>query len=146
MYGNSVVCPDQDVMGDKWQIFLLEDKEEKPTAVLLPSDAREGVLSPVTEIWLFVLFGLATIISSLQSAGVPVYQFLTNPFYTEVSQQVRSGLDDPAVTRPGRDEQPAACIMQSCMSCLSGSCLQLFWQAVWMSHHDTCLECWPTGQ
>lgn len=86
-----VLCCDcQDVMGDKWQIFLLEDKEEKPTAVLLPSDAREGVLSPVTEIWLFVLFGLATIISSLQSAGVPVYQFLTNPFYTEVSQQVRS--------------------------------------------------------
>lgn len=76
-----------DVMGDRWQIFLLEDKEEKPTAVLLPSDAREGVLSPVTEIWLFVLFGLATVISSLQSAGVPVYQFLTNPFYTQVSQQ-----------------------------------------------------------
>jgi hypothetical protein len=76
-------------MGDKWQIFLLEDKEEKPTAVLLPSDAREGVLSPVTEIWLFVLFGLASVISSLQSAGLPVFQFLTNPFYTEVSQQVR---------------------------------------------------------
>jgi hypothetical protein len=75
-------------MGDKWQIFLLEDKEEKPTAVLLPSDAREGVLSPVTEIWLFVLFGLASVISSLQSAGLPVFQFLTNPFYTEVSQQV----------------------------------------------------------
>lgn len=84
----------QDVMGDKWQIFLLQDKEEKPTAVLLPSDAREGVLSPVTEVWLFLLFGLASIISSLQSAGVPVFQFLTNPFYTEVSQQVgwlRSG-------------------------------------------------------
>jgi len=81
----------QDVMGDRWQIFLLEDKEEKPTAVLLPSDAREGVLSPVTEIWLFVLFGLATVISSLQSAGVPVYQFLTNPFYTQVSQQVGWG-------------------------------------------------------
>jgi hypothetical protein len=75
-------------MGDKWQIFLLEDKEEKPTAVLLPSDAREGVLSPVTEVWLFVVFGLATIISSLQSAGVPMFQFLTNPFYTDISQQV----------------------------------------------------------
>jgi hypothetical protein len=37
-------------MGDKWQIFLLQDKEEKPTAVLMPSDAREGVLSPVTEV------------------------------------------------------------------------------------------------
>lgn len=83
-------------MGDKWQIFLLEDKEEKPTAVLLPSDAREGVLSPVTEIWLFVLFGLASVISSLQSAGLPVFQFLTNPFYTEVSQQV--GL--PAAAEP----------------------------------------------
>jgi hypothetical protein len=75
-------------MGDKWQIFLLQDKEEKPTAVLLPSDAREGVLSPVTEVWLFLLFGVASIISSMQSAGVPVFQFLTNPFYTEVSQQV----------------------------------------------------------
>jgi hypothetical protein len=76
-------------MGDKWQIFLLQDKEEKPTAVLLPSDAREGVLSPVTEIWLFVLFSLATVISSLQSAGLPVYEFLTNPFYTQVTQQVK---------------------------------------------------------
>lgn len=76
-------------MGDQWQIFLLEDKEEKPTAVLLPASAREGVLSPVTEIWLFVLFGLASVVSSLQSAGLPLFQFLTNPFHTQLSQQVR---------------------------------------------------------
>eukprot|EP00878_Enallax_costatus_P024670 GHUV01026347.1.p1 GENE.GHUV01026347.1~~GHUV01026347.1.p1 ORF type:complete len:370 (+),score=121.97 GHUV01026347.1:911-2020(+) len=76
-----------EVMGDKWQIFLVEDKEEKPTAVLLPSDAREGVLSPVTEIWLCVVFGLLSIGSSLQAAGIPLFQFLINPFYTEVTQQ-----------------------------------------------------------
>lgn len=75
-------------MGDKWQIFLLEDKEEKPTAVLLPSSAREGVLSPVTEVWLMVTFGLLSVVSSLQAAGIPLFQFLTNPFYTELTQQV----------------------------------------------------------
>eukprot|EP00878_Enallax_costatus_P041158 GHUV01047695.1.p1 GENE.GHUV01047695.1~~GHUV01047695.1.p1 ORF type:complete len:134 (-),score=28.49 GHUV01047695.1:410-811(-) len=83
------LCCYQEVMGDKWQIFLVEDKEEKPTAVLLPSDAREGVLSPVTEIWLCVVFGLLSIGSSLQAAGIPLFQFLINPFYTEVTQQVR---------------------------------------------------------
>jgi hypothetical protein len=75
-------------MGDKWQLFLLEDKEEKPTAVLLPSSAREGVLSPVTEVWLAVLFGLASVIASLQSAGLPLFEFLTNPFYTPITHQV----------------------------------------------------------
>ena len=78
-------------MGDKWQIFLVEDKEEKPTAVLLPADAREGVLSPVTEIWLCVVFGLLSIVSSLQAGGIPLFQFLINPFYTEVTQQVGVG-------------------------------------------------------
>jgi hypothetical protein len=78
----------QEVMGDQWQIFLLQDKEEKPTAVLLPSSAREGVLSPVTEVWLAVAFGLLSVVSSLQASGIPLFQWLTNPFYTEVSQQV----------------------------------------------------------
>jgi hypothetical protein len=78
----------QEVMGDQWQIFLLQDKEEKPTAVLLPSSAREGVLSPVTEVWLTVAFGLLSIVSSLQASGIPLFQWLTNPFYTQVSQQV----------------------------------------------------------
>jgi hypothetical protein len=75
-------------MGDQWQIFLLQDKEEKPTAVLLPSSAREGVLSPITEVWLTVAFGLLSIVSSLQASGIPLFQWLTNPFYTQVSQQV----------------------------------------------------------
>lgn len=79
-------------MGDQWQVFLIQDKEEKPTAVLLPSSAREGLLSPVTEVWLAVTFGLLSIVSSLQSAGIPLFQFLTNPFYTELSQQVGGGL------------------------------------------------------
>jgi hypothetical protein len=37
-------------LGDAWQIFLLEDKEEKPTAVVLPSSAREGEISRFTEV------------------------------------------------------------------------------------------------
>lgn len=78
----------QEVLGDQWQIFLLEDKEEKPTAVLLPASAREGVLSPVTEVWLAVVFGLASVAASLQAAGLPVFSFLTNPFFTAVTAQV----------------------------------------------------------
>lgn len=37
-------------LGDQWQLFLVEDKEEKPTAVVLPSSAREGELSRFTEV------------------------------------------------------------------------------------------------
>lgn len=41
---------DQEELGDAWQIFLLQDKEEKPTAVVLPSTAREGEISRFTEV------------------------------------------------------------------------------------------------
>jgi hypothetical protein len=56
--------------------------------VLLPSSAREGALSPVTEVWLAVVFGAATVVSSLQSAGLPLFDFLINPFYNQMTQQV----------------------------------------------------------
>ena len=42
--------PRQGVLGDEWQVFLLEDKDEKPTAVVLPATAREGELSRFTEV------------------------------------------------------------------------------------------------
>lgn len=44
-------CPHpQAELGDEWQIFLLEDKDEKPTAVVLPATAREGEVSRFTEV------------------------------------------------------------------------------------------------
>ncbi|KAF8055831.1 EGY2 [Scenedesmus sp. PABB004] len=96
----------QEVMGDKWQLFLLEDKEEQPTAVLLPASAREGALSRVTEVWLCVAFGLGSVVSSLQAAGIPLFQFLINPFYTHLSQQARRQGRRPA--RGGRGAAPSA--------------------------------------
>jgi 2-keto-4-pentenoate hydratase/2-oxohepta-3-ene-1,7-dioic acid hydratase in catechol pathway len=63
-----------DELGDAWQIFLLEDKDEKPTAVVLPATAREGEISQFTEIWLAVLFSSLTVVTSLNSAGVPLIQ------------------------------------------------------------------------
>ena len=40
----------KDAVGDAWQIFLVEDKDERPTAVVLPSAAREGEISRFTEV------------------------------------------------------------------------------------------------
>ncbi len=38
-------------LGDRYRLFLLEDKEEKPTAVVLPLDAaNEGTISRFTEV------------------------------------------------------------------------------------------------
>ncbi|KAI8476224.1 MAG: hypothetical protein J3K34DRAFT_401610 [Monoraphidium minutum] len=72
-------------MGDEWQIFLLEDKEEKPTAVVLPSTAREGELSRFTEVWLSVSFAVMAGVTSLNAAGVPLLQFLIDPFRTAIT-------------------------------------------------------------
>jgi hypothetical protein len=58
----------------------------------LGSNATIGssrTLYAALQVWLFVLFGVASIISTLQSAGVPLFDWLTNPFYTQLSQQVR---------------------------------------------------------
>ena len=42
----------QNELGDGYQLFLLEDREEKPTAVVLPrANANEGTISKVTEVW-----------------------------------------------------------------------------------------------
>lgn len=48
-------------LGDDWQLFLLEDKDEKPTAVVLPSSTREAVISPLTEWWLTGVFSILTV-------------------------------------------------------------------------------------
>ncbi|GBF98071.1 peptidase M50 [Raphidocelis subcapitata] len=74
-------------LGDSWQIFLVEDKEEKPTAVVLPATAREGEMSKLTEVWLAVAFATLTCVTSLNSAGVPMLQFLVDPFHTALTAQ-----------------------------------------------------------
>jgi hypothetical protein len=84
----SLTFPYQDAVGDEWQIFLVEDKEEKPSAIVLPSSAREGVISPTTEIWLTTLFAALTAITTINSAGVPLLQFLVEPFLTSITTQV----------------------------------------------------------
>lgn len=44
-------APPQAELGDNFQLFLLEDKEEKPTAVVLPrAAANEGTISKFTEV------------------------------------------------------------------------------------------------
>lgn len=81
-------CFHQVELGDAWQLFLLEDKEEKPTAVVLPSSARDGAINRVTEVWLAVVFAGLTAITTLNSAGAPLIQFLVDPFRTDMTAQV----------------------------------------------------------
>ncbi len=53
--------------------------------MVLPSTAREGELSRLTEVWLAVVFGALTAVTSLNSAGAPLIQFLVDPFLTPLS-------------------------------------------------------------
>lgn len=78
----------KDVLGDDYKLFLLEDREGKPTAVVLPgANANEGSISKVTEIWLAVLFAVLTTVTTANSNGVPLLQFLIDPFHTEIRPQ-----------------------------------------------------------
>ncbi|EFJ40782.1 hypothetical protein VOLCADRAFT_119887 [Volvox carteri f. nagariensis] len=58
-----------------YQLFLLEDKDEKPTVVVLP------------QIWLASLFALATTVTSFNAAGAPLLEFFIAPFSTAITQQ-----------------------------------------------------------
>jgi hypothetical protein len=72
-------------LGSEWQIFLLEDKDERPTAVVLPATAREAEVSKFTEVWLTAVFGLLTLATTLNSAGLPLLQFIADPFRTAMT-------------------------------------------------------------
>lgn len=69
----------------EYQLFLLADRRDEPTAVVLPSTAREAEISSTTEWWLAIAFALVTLATSVDSAGVPLLQFLVDPFRTNLS-------------------------------------------------------------
>jgi len=69
----------------EYQLFLLADRRDEPTAVVLPSSAREATIAPVTEWWLAIAFGVATLVTSVDAAGAPLIQFLVDPFRTNLS-------------------------------------------------------------
>ncbi len=106
----------QDELGSGWQLFLVLDKDEKPTAVVLPSSAQEGVLSRFTELWLTGAFGLGTLLTSINSAGAPVLQFLVDPLHTPLSQQVGFALSCGAARSapPGAPPGPQHPLPGSC--------------------------------
>ncbi|KAG1675957.1 hypothetical protein FOA52_014201 [Chlamydomonas sp. UWO 241] len=85
-------------IGDAYQLFLLEDMEGKPTAVILPkARASEGGISRVTEIWLAVLFAILTAVTTANANGVPLLQFLIDPFRTPISNDEVTGAIVPAL-------------------------------------------------
>jgi hypothetical protein len=47
-----MACPDlgQGELGDDYVLYLLEDQEEKPLAIVLPRDAAEQPLPPLQEV------------------------------------------------------------------------------------------------
>ena len=111
--------PPQAELGDDYQLFLLEDSEGKPTAVVLPrGSSNEGSISKLTEVWLAVLFAVLSAVTTANANGVPLFQFLVDPFHTEISAGDVGDAYVPALafwyilgTRGGRDEgRPAAMI------------------------------------
>ncbi|GLI60429.1 hypothetical protein VaNZ11_002582 [Volvox africanus] len=78
----------QNAFSGAYQLFLLEDKDEKPTVVVLPQGrGLDTQISKFTEIWLACLFALATAVTSFNAAGVPLLEFAIAPFTTTITQQ-----------------------------------------------------------
>ncbi|KAG2430753.1 hypothetical protein HYH02_013592 [Chlamydomonas schloesseri] len=78
----------QTAFSGAYELFLLEDKEEKPTVVVLPQGrGLDTQISRFTEIWLAALFALATAVTTFNSAGVPLLEFFIAPFTTVITQQ-----------------------------------------------------------
>eukprot|EP00798_Chlamydomonas_sp_ICE-L_P006603 gene6603-3257_t len=75
-------------LGDGYRLFLVEDKDEKPTAVVLPrSLSDDGRITKFTEVWLTVLFAIMTALTTLNANNVPILQFALDPYGTELNIQ-----------------------------------------------------------
>lgn len=75
----------KDTLGDRYRLFLLEDSEEKPTAVVMPKDEGESQsISQQTEIVVALAFALLTVVSTANANGVPLLQFIIDPRHTEL--------------------------------------------------------------
>ncbi|KAG2483904.1 hypothetical protein HYH03_017226 [Edaphochlamys debaryana] len=71
-----------------YELFLLEDKEEKPTVVVLPQgQGLDTQISRFTEIWLAALFAIATAVTTFNALGVPLLEFAVAPFEVAIEQQ-----------------------------------------------------------
>ncbi|GAB4819570.1 hypothetical protein N2152v2_006616 [Parachlorella kessleri] len=67
-------------LGDDYRLYLLEDTEEKPVAVVLPLSAVQPVPPPVNEALLAGVFGAATVAASINVLGGDVVNFLLLTF------------------------------------------------------------------
>jgi len=74
-------------LGGKYSLFLLQDRDDSPTIIVLPEGSGSERISRGTEVWLAVAFALGTTLTSLQANNVPILPFLVDPFHTAISQQ-----------------------------------------------------------
>ncbi|KAF5840237.1 hypothetical protein DUNSADRAFT_17340 [Dunaliella salina] len=76
----------KDQLGDQYTLFLLVDREDKPTVALLPKGAGSERISRFTENWVAATFALFTLLTTLNANNVPIIQWLLYPFNTELSR------------------------------------------------------------
>ena len=80
--------PPKAELGDDYQLFLLEDGDGKPNAVVYPrTSAGEGAISKLTEVWLALLFAALTVVTTANANGIALFQFLVDPFLTEIKSE-----------------------------------------------------------
>ncbi|KAI3424741.1 hypothetical protein D9Q98_008130 [Chlorella vulgaris] len=60
-------------LGERYKLYLLEDQEEKPVAVVLPVDAVKTRVAPGTEAGLALLFGATSIATTLNINGAELF-------------------------------------------------------------------------
>lgn len=66
-------------LGNDYRLFLLEDQEDKPVVVIIPTEASEVLVSPIAETALAVTLGGMTIATTLNIMGAELFNaaFLT---------------------------------------------------------------------
>lgn len=62
----------QTVMGDDYQLYFLEDQQNKPVAVVLRKDATQELTPALPEGVLAALFAAGTIVTTLNTYGLPL--------------------------------------------------------------------------
>lgn len=74
-------------LSDKYQLFLLQDKDDKPTVIVLPDGAGSEKISRGQEIWLAIAFAIGTALTTVNAANVPVLQWLVDPYRTLITEE-----------------------------------------------------------
>lgn len=75
-------------LGDKFQLLLVRDDNDQPSAVVLPASmGQQTGLDKETEVYVSVLLGLISVVTSLNTSGLALVDAVLTPWAVTLTQQ-----------------------------------------------------------